>query len=175
MTAAVGMVSGLADRPSDLGVRISAATLRIGLGVMWLVNVQWKFPPGFLGLRRYTSFAVTREVWHPYAVIVDKFVLSHFSIFGWVVFMAEASLAGFLILGLATRFWALVGVAQSVAITLSVLNAPNEWPWSYYLMILSHLGVFALAAGRFGGLDGVLRPLWQQSDGRVARILVRAS
>ena len=170
----------LAEGVSDLGARISAASLRIGLGVLWLANVRWKFPPDFgeahgNGVYRWTKFAVTREVWHPYALLVDNVILKHFTIFGWTVFIAEASLAAFLIVGLATRFWALIGVAQSAAIALSVLNAPNEWPWAYYLMILGHLGVFALAAGRVGGLDGVLRPLWSASDSRIARALVRAS
>jgi len=32
-----------------------------------------------------------------------------------------------------------------------------------------------VAAGRVGGLDGVLRPVWQASDGRLARLLLRAS
>ncbi len=50
---------------------------------------------------------------------------------------------------------------------MSVLNAPNEWEWSYYLMILAHIGIFATAAGRAYGLDGVLRPIWR-SSGRPA-------
>lgn len=165
---------------NEVGARFAAATLRIGLGVMWLANVRWKFPPDFGestggGVYRWTKFAVSKEVWHPYAVLVDNVILPNFRIFGWIVFFAEATLAAFLILGLATRFWALVGAGQAAAIALSILNAPHEWPWAYYLMILAHLGVFALAAGRWGGLDGVLRPLWRTSDSRTARLLVRAS
>jgi thiosulfate dehydrogenase [quinone] large subunit len=68
-----------------------------------------------------------------------------------------------------------VGVAQTLAITLSVLNAPHEWPWSYLLMLMAHAAVFAVAAGRYGGLDGVLRPRWLASDTRLSRLLVRAS
>ena len=37
----------LTEGVSDLGARVSAATLRIGLGVLWLTNVRWKFPPDF--------------------------------------------------------------------------------------------------------------------------------
>jgi thiosulfate dehydrogenase [quinone] large subunit len=66
-------------------------------------------------------------------------------------------------------------VAQSVAIALSVLNAPHEWPWSYYLMIAVHLLLFATAAGRVWGLDGLLRPVWAASQGRWSRLALRLS
>jgi thiosulfate dehydrogenase [quinone] large subunit len=71
--------------------------------------------------------------------------------------------------------WALVGIAQTVAIALSVLNAPNEWVWSYLLMLLAHVALFATAAGRYAGLDGLLRPRWAASPSALARLLVRAS
>jgi hypothetical protein len=47
--------------------------------------------------------------------------------------LVEAPLGAFLLIGLATRFWALAGAAHTVVITLSVLRAPNEWHWSYFL------------------------------------------
>jgi thiosulfate dehydrogenase [quinone] large subunit len=65
-----------------------------------------------------------------------------------------------------------VGLMQTVAITLSVLNAPHEWHWSYYLMFLAHLAIFATAAGRWFGVDGVLRPSWLRSTGPIAKTLV---
>jgi thiosulfate dehydrogenase [quinone] large subunit len=42
-------------------------------------------------------------------------------------------------------------------------------------MILAHLAVFAMAAGRSGGLDGVLRPIWARKDTALARLFLRAS
>lgn len=87
----------------------------------------------------------------------------------------EASIGAFLLVGLATRFWAVLGIIQTMAIALSVLNAPDEWPWSYYLMIAAHVVILAAAAGRTAGLDGVLRPRWRQSSGRVSGLLLRAS
>jgi thiosulfate dehydrogenase (quinone) large subunit len=80
-----------------------------------------------------------------------------------------------LVIGLATRFWALIGIAQTVVIALSVLNAPHEWYWSYLLMLLVHVALFATAAGRYGGLDGLLRPEWEVSRSWAARWLVRVS
>jgi thiosulfate dehydrogenase [quinone] large subunit len=37
---------------------------------------------------------------------------------------------------------------------------PGEWFWSYALMFVAHFAVLATAAGRFGGVDAVLRPRW---------------
>ena len=157
------------------------AIVRIGVALLWMQNLGWKIPPDFGrgdqpgGLYLSASYAVSHEVFYPYAWLMDRFVLPNFTFFGWMVLVVEAALGAFLLLGLATRFWALVGVVQTVAIALSVLNAPNEWYWSYLLMLLVHLALFATAAGRYAGLDGVLRPRWQESPSWLVGWLVRAS
>jgi hypothetical protein len=48
-----------------------------------------------------------------------------------------------------------VGVAQSVAIALSVAYAPHEWPWSYWLMIGVHGLLLVSSAGRVLAVDAV--------------------
>ena len=111
----------------------------------------------------------------PYAWLVDRLVLPNFIFFAWMVLLVEASLGAFLLIGLATRFWAVVGIAQTVVIMLSVLNAPHEWYWSYLLMLLVHMALFATAAGRYAGLDGLLRPSWERSRSGLVRLLARAS
>jgi thiosulfate dehydrogenase [quinone] large subunit len=157
------------------------AVVRIGVALLWLQNVGWKTPPDFGrgdppgGLYLSASYAVSHEALRPYAWLMERYVLPNFTFFGWMVLILEAALGAFLLIGLATRFWALVGTAWAVVIGLSVLNAPNEWYWSYLLMLLVHLALFATAAGRFAGLDGVLRPSWQDSGSWAARVLVRLS
>lgn len=156
------------------------AALRIGIAVLWIQNASWKVPPDFgaeanKGLFFWASQAVEYPVIAPYSAFVESFVLPNIAIFGWVTLLTEAALGAFLLIGLATRFWALVGLAQTLAITLSVLNTPNEWHWSYYLMLLAHLVLLATAAGRAYGLDAVFRPIWRESPGRAAAILMRAS
>ena len=149
--------------PADRGrlERLVLSSVRIGLGLMWLVNVGWKVPPDFgessgTGLFRFTRAAVEHQVFAPYAALVRNLVLPNFRLFGWLVLIVEASLGAFLLLGWRTRIWAFIGVAQSVAIGLSVLNLDHEWPWSYYLMVLAHLAVFATAKPPAGGLDRAL-------------------
>jgi thiosulfate dehydrogenase (quinone) large subunit len=156
------------------------AAARVAVALLWIQNSSWKVPPDFgertgSNLYRYTQDAVDHPVFGPYAFVVEHVILPNFTFFAWLTLLVEVSLGAFLLIGLATRLWALVGVGQSLVITLSVLRTPGEWHWSYYLMIAAHLLLFAVAAGRAGGLDGVLRPVWQRSDGRLARLLVRVS
>ena len=161
--------------------RALVAVLRVGVAMLWISNLGWKNPPSFgqgenpSGLYEFTRWAVDYPVFPPYSWIVQHLVLPNFKAFGWGVLLVEAALGAFLLIGLATRFFALLGVAQTLAITFSVANAPNEWLWSYLLMLLAHGAIFATAAGRYSGLDGVLRPLWRRSEGRPARLMVVAS
>jgi thiosulfate dehydrogenase (quinone) large subunit len=156
------------------------AGVRIVLGLLWLTNAGWKTPPDFgreagRGLFRYTSFAVEHEVFAPFAFFVREIVIPNFTLFGWMTLLVEAALGSFLILGLGTRLWALIGAAQAALITLSTLNAPGEWNWGYYMFVAIHLLLFATAAGRFGGLDGLLRPQWERGDSLWSRVLLRFS
>jgi len=157
------------------GSRLLLAAFRVGVAFLWIENVGWKRPPKFGSLRAYTQDAVDHPVFQPFSWVVQHVVLPNFTAFAWLTLFVEAGLGAFLLIGLATRLWALIGIAQSLAIALSVMNAPHEWEWSYYLMILAHVALFATAAGRCYGLDGLLRPMWRASEGRAARVLQRCS
>lgn len=165
----------------DRATSISAFLIRITVALLWMDNLSWKVPPDFgskdrSGLYYFTSLAVEHPVLAPYTSVVENVVLPNFAIFGWAVFLLEIGLAVFLLLGLATRFWALVAIAQSIAIFLSVGASPNEWKWSYFLMVAAHLAVFGLAAGRVWGVDAVLRRrVSKGSPGRLARLYLKAS
>jgi thiosulfate dehydrogenase [quinone] large subunit len=178
MEMSAPLMGGESQTPRLSGV--SLAVLRVGIAVLWIQNASWKVPPDFgqsadKGLYFWASQAVEYPVLAPYSAFVETIVLPNIAVFGWVTLLTEAALGAFLLIGLATRFWALVGIAQTIAITLSVLNAPHEWHWSYVLMLLAHVVLLGTAAGRHFGLDGVFRPVWQQSSGRLSAILMRAS
>ena len=151
------------------------AVIRIGVGLMWLSNINWKTPPNFgsdsgRGLYGFTKDAVTHPVFPPYSWVVEHVVLPNFHAFGWMVLLVESALAAFLLLGLGTRLWGVVGALQALAIGLSVALAPNEWPWSYVLMIMANLALVATAAGRTWGLDAIVHPLVEGRNGRLGRV-----
>jgi len=139
---------------------IAFTVLRVLLGLMWLYNVSWKRAPDFgqdagNGLYKFTKYAVDYPVLAPYAWLTDHLILPVFPVFGWVVLIAETALAVMLLTGTYVRLAALIGLAQSLAIGLSVAYAPHEWPWSYLLMVGAHLVLVFAVAGRVLGTDGV--------------------
>ncbi len=139
---------------------VGAAALRVLVGLLWLYNVSWKRAPEFgqdagNGLFKFTSYAVDHPVFPPYSWVVENVVLPNFAAFGWGVLAAETTLAVLLLTGAWVRLAALVGLAQSVAIALSVAYAPHEWPWSYWLMIGAHGLLLVSSAGRVFAVDAV--------------------
>ena len=137
---------------------IAAVGLRLLAGLLWLYNVSWKRAPDFgqdddKGLYHFTALAVSDPVFGPYSWVVENLVLPNFIPFGWVVLAAETTLAVLLLSGAFVRLAAALGVAQSVAIGLSVALAPNEWPWSYAMMVGIHLVLLFSASGRFLSVD----------------------
>jgi uncharacterized membrane protein YphA (DoxX/SURF4 family) len=152
----------LSDKASTRLNNTTIGAVRILAGLMWLANIEWKRPPDFgenkkNGLYKYVDAAISHRVFAPWSWIVEHVVLKQYTLFGWSTLLLESALAALLLLGLWTRPVALLGAANSLAIALSVLHYPNEWPWSYYLMIGVHLLLAATGAGRFLGLDGVRR------------------
>jgi uncharacterized membrane protein YphA (DoxX/SURF4 family) len=139
---------------------IALAALRILVGVMWLVNVIWKVPPDFGektrgGLYFWTHLAVDHPVFGPYSWLVEHLVLPNFTVFGWLVFVVETLLAVLLLTGTAVRLAALLGIGQSLAIGLSVAEAPNEWPWAYAMMAGIHLVLLLAPSAQYAAVDAV--------------------
>ncbi len=156
---------------------VVSCAVRVLLGLFWVTNVGWKTPPDFgqsekSGLFVYTSHAVENPVFAPYSFLVENVVLPAFVAFGWGVLVAETLLAVMLLTGAWVRLAALLGMAQSVAIGLSVAATPNEWPWAYWLMIAVHALVLVSPAGRLLGVDGVRAGVSPaRTLGRVAGVL----
>lgn len=164
----------------DRTSRVIVAAARIVVGLLWMSNAGWKVPPAFgergnRELYRFTAAAVDDPVFPPFSFVVERVVLPNFRFFGWLVLVVEVCLGAFLTFGLATRFWAVVGTVQAVFIALSVLRLRGEWPWAYYLMIIANLLMFATAAGRWAGIDGVVRPRLSRDGGRLERFLLKVS
>jgi len=166
--------------PTGPLTRAALATVRVVVALMWIQNVNWKIPSDFgrernSDLYHFVTGAVDHPVFAPYTWVVQHLVLANFTLFGYLTLVTEFALGAFLLAGLFTRLFAAVGVLQSGAIALSVLNTPNEWHWSYYLMICAHVLLLAFAAGRVAGVDGLLRPQWRRSSGLLARLAMVAS
>jgi hypothetical protein len=141
--------------------QIALAGLRLLVGLIWLRNVVWKVPPDFgeqrrTGLYFWTHLAIDHPVWKPFSWLVEHVVLPNFTLFGWGVLVVESALAVLLLTGTAVRLAALLGIAQSIAIGLSVAEAPPEWPWAYAMMIGIHAVLLFAPSARYAAVDAVL-------------------
>jgi hypothetical protein len=127
-------------------------------GLLWLSNAGWKVPPEFgetadrcSGLCGFVAAGIEDPVVPGSRWILDTIVQPNLALFGWLTLFVEATLAALLLSRRFLRTAAVLGVAQSLAIGLTVANAPDEWYWAYLLMIALHLAVLGYAA--------VLRPV----------------
>ena len=139
---------------------ISLAVLRIVAGLLWLAQVWWKVPPDFgegrrTGLWFWTHLAVDHPVFPPYSWLVEHLVLPNFTPFGWLVLVVETLVPVLLLTGTAVRLAALIGIGQSLAIGMSVAQAPNEWPWAYAMMLSIHLVLLLAPSAQYAAVDAV--------------------
>jgi uncharacterized membrane protein YphA (DoxX/SURF4 family) len=128
------------------------------MGVLWLVNLGWKLPPDFgrdepEGLLYSFERAADHAVIGPLRSLAEDVLIPHFTAFGWLVFVIELAAGVLLLLGLWSRLGAALGLAQAIAITLLVVDAPNEWLWGYLMFVAIHLVLLLTPAGERLSLD----------------------
>ena len=105
-------------------------------GASWKVLVDGKLAANYGGLYFWASRGSEYPVLGIYKSLIDHVILPHIKLFLPIVFILELTIGILFVMGKYVRLAALLAFAQTIAITLSVLNAPNEWKWSYFLMLL---------------------------------------
>jgi hypothetical protein len=166
--------------------RIGMFIARLAYGYLWFTQLLWKLPPRF-GCP--PNFAVTTSIhartsglcdWVGVmtlyskiplqASLVKQFVAPNISWFGWVVFLLEASVAVSMIFGLFNRLGGFLALIQGLNLYFGVSAAPGEWYWTYGMLYTLGIVFLAVPAGRFLGVDALLRPRLQSSAGRGNRL-----
>lgn len=146
------------DPAQRTGRNLGVWFARMLIGCMWFQGMLWKLPLPFSdGLQYWTEQESTNAAFQFHRDFLKDVVLTHMSILGPIVFLAELVFAGSLMLGLAVRFVGVLAVAYTLQLWLGLYDNSSEWPWTYmFLAILMFL--FAVeAAGRSLGLDAWLR------------------
>jgi uncharacterized membrane protein YphA (DoxX/SURF4 family) len=59
-----------------------------------------------------------------------------------------------LLLGFFTRAAAVLGLLMALNLTIGLLEVPNEWPWSYFMLVLFQILFIFTDPGRVWGIDG---------------------
>lgn len=134
---------------------------RLALGLMWLYSARWKTPPSFgqgtdTGLWYWVQQGIQYPAFPWYRSFLESVVLPNFTTFGWLAFLLELSVGLFLLAGLLTRIFSMVGLLISLNLLIGLAAHPTETPRTYILMIMFHLLFITTNAGLNWGLDQIL-------------------
>jgi thiosulfate dehydrogenase [quinone] large subunit len=163
------------ELPSPRVMAAGLAALRIFFGLIFLVNglakvfdwrfVEWGPYRAILIDREFARGIIANEVFErndgrgtllPFLRSPAQFLLDNWDWIGWMVTVVEIGVGVMLILGLATRLAALVGLGQQVSLALVYFSSGRwmfEQPHEYVPLV-----VFALVpVGRYWGLDARVR------------------
>jgi len=108
-------------------------------------------------------------------IFIDTVVQPNIRWFGYVIWGTEAFIFLSMCLGFFSRLGALAAIGMGSQLMIGLSNAPNEWEWSYILMVLLAIAMFGIAPGRYFGLDRLLRPRFRVLSERgslVGRLLL---
>ena len=138
------------------------ALSRMAIGVLWLFSLRWKLPPDFApdagrGLLDYLQLEAQYPAFGFYGRLVESVVIPNFTVFAWIIFLAELLVGLSLLSGTLTRLGAAVGLLMALNLGIGMLEVPNEWPWSYIMLAMFHFVFLFTAAGRVLGVDAWLR------------------
>ena len=121
------------------------AGLRILVGLIWLENLRWKFPPDFGndradGLLHYLRLGADHGI-QPLAWLAGELLVPHATAAGWFIFSAELLAGILLLLGYRTGFGAALGTLNAIVIAGLVGPAPGSWHWGYVMLVAVNLAV----------------------------------
>jgi thiosulfate dehydrogenase (quinone) large subunit len=136
------------------------ALCRMAIGVLWLSALIWKLPPNFIpleglrSLREWMELEVQYPILPIYGQFVQSIVLPNFTLFAWATFIVELLIGLGLLLGAFTRAAAVLGLLMGLNLMIGLVEVPNEWAWSYIMLIMFLLVFIFTAPGRVWGVDG---------------------
>jgi thiosulfate dehydrogenase (quinone) large subunit len=156
------------------------ALARIVYGVLWWQQSKWKVPSDDFGRKSGGGlwYWVHQEIQYPTVTAYKDFLVNvmipHWTFFGWMTLATETFIGATLILGLFTRLGSLVAIGMAINITIGILSVPNEWVWTYTMLVMLPVIFLLTDAGRSFGVDSFLAgPLERAADNgnRFARLV----
>jgi uncharacterized membrane protein YphA (DoxX/SURF4 family) len=123
--------------PAQRSVRhVGILLLRLIIGAMWWQQSLWKIPPNYAGLTYWMTQIVEHAAVMLQSTAVSSLVLPNIALFGPLVYLIEVAIGVSLMLGLLTRWGALLGLAMVLNLWLGLYSAPGEWPWTYFFLVV---------------------------------------
>jgi uncharacterized membrane protein YphA (DoxX/SURF4 family) len=160
------------------------ALVRILYGYLWWQQSGWKVPSDDFGRKSGGGlwYWVHQEIQYPtlpaYRDFLVNVMIPNWTFFGWMTLVTETFIGVTLMLGLFTRFGALVALGMAANITVGILSVPHEWGWTYTMLIMFPALFLLTGPGRSVGIDALLAPRLERAAvgghrlARLARWLV---
>jgi uncharacterized membrane protein YphA (DoxX/SURF4 family) len=130
--------------------------LRLIMGGMWWQQSLWKIPPNFDGLIYWMKQMVEHASIELQGRLVGAIVLPHIGLFGPLIYLTEVAIGVSLMLGLFSRLGGFVGALMAINLWLGLYSAPNEWPWTYFFLIVIQILFVIDPPGRRLGADALM-------------------
>jgi hypothetical protein len=168
MIASAAIAAYVAARiPEQRKLRHTARWIfRFLIGAMWWQQTLWKLPPyytdhpdepfGTTGLANWMKILGEHASIPLQADFVNQIVLPNFYLFAPIVYAAELLTALSLMLGAFVGLFGFIGALQIVNLWLGLYSAPNEWPWTYFFLLVLQLIFSFNHYGRSLGIDALL-------------------
>lgn len=122
--------------------------IRILVGVFWILQLTWKFPPTFGCPNGGFCSWVKQELEHPliplYAQTAVSVVNNYPQLFGWVTDILETGIGILLVLGVYTKWAGLVGTFWALNLLIGLGNVPGENPWFYIFLVTLNFLYFGI-------------------------------
>ena len=158
LLASIGIAAAVWQReptqrtPRNLGIWV----LRVLTGAMWWQQTLWKIPPNFDGLKYWMEQEAAHAAIPLQGTLVADIVLPNLRLFGPLVYAIELVIGVSLLLGLASRAGAILGLLMGLNLWLGLYSAPGEWPWTYMFLIIIQAWFAIDPPGRCLGADALM-------------------
>jgi thiosulfate dehydrogenase (quinone) large subunit len=134
----------LSDKPilCTTWTRRFMLALQAVFGALWLEGAGWKvivdgaLKLNYDGLQYWVTRGSEYPVIGAYKWLIDNFIVPNIKIFLVIVFLTELIVGLLFVFGKYVRLASIIAIGQTIAITLSVIKAPHEWKWSYFMMMM---------------------------------------
>jgi len=160
-SVAAALLARARDRTQREPRHVAIWLTRLLIGSMWWQQSLWKVPPNYAGLLYWMKQEADHSAIRLQGQLVGEIVVPHIAIFGPLVYAIEVAIGVSLILGLLTRWGALLGLLMGLNLWLGLYSAPGEWPWTYFFLVVIQFLFLIDPPGQSLGIDA-LRPVAQR-------------
>jgi uncharacterized membrane protein YphA (DoxX/SURF4 family) len=154
-SAAAALLTLVREREQRTPYHVAIWVTRVLIGCMWWQQSLWKVPPNYAGLIYWMKQEAAHAAIALQGQLVANVVIPNIEIFGPLVYATEAAIGVSLILGLLTRWGALLGVLMGLNLWLGLYSAPGEWPWTYFFLVVIQFLFVLDPPGESLGIDAL--------------------